>query len=148
VLFLVVVQWVGASPVFAIGVHADKFPRIPEPMVFDLVRPLGSSSGDFEINTLFEQSMGSEGGKLDLAPELELAVLDGFGIEYERIVKDDDTNAHKVALQGLFGTPVDGHLIHGWQYFAKVDTHKKTFKSTALYLLGHRFNKEWSTRCT
>ncbi|MBQ28071.1 MAG: hypothetical protein CMH81_08060 [Nitrospiraceae bacterium] len=144
VLFLVVMQWIGGSPAFAVGVHEDKFPRIPEPMVFDLVRPLGSVGGDFEINSLFQQSMGSEGGKLDIAPEFELAVLDGFGIEYERILKDDATNAHKVAFQGLFGTPVDGHLVHGWQYFGKLDTHKKTFKSTALYLVGHRLNREWS----
>lgn len=32
--------------------HAGDYPDVPEPMVFDMVRPLGARAGELEVNTL------------------------------------------------------------------------------------------------
>ena len=54
-------------------------PRIPEPMVFDLVRPLGAARGELEVNSLFRLPVARE-GRLLWAPEVEYTFADGYGI--------------------------------------------------------------------
>src|SRR5687768_4202682 len=54
---------------------------IPEPLVFDLVRPLGSARGELEANTLMTRS--SKTGQFAWAPEIEYAFANGYAVELE-----------------------------------------------------------------
>jgi hypothetical protein len=81
----------------------DDLPHIPEPMVFDLVRPLGARRVEFEFNTLLlaplnrrvglaneiPDSIGltqerGERHRAEWAPEFEYAIRDGLAIEFAR----------------------------------------------------------------
>ena len=63
-------------------------PQIPEPVVFDLVRPLGAERGEFEVNSLFRVPVEGAGtrlvrlccpacvSRLERAPERYFALID------------------------------------------------------------------------
>ena len=78
----------------------DGAPGIPEPMVFDLVRPLGGKKGELEANVLGLIPLRRRAGAIDqvpdplglvpqsrrsaaieLSPEIEYAVRDGVALE-------------------------------------------------------------------
>ena len=46
-------------------------PVIPEPMLFDLMRPLGAERGELEVNTLVRPSVGRNATGVAWAPEVE-----------------------------------------------------------------------------
>lgn len=142
--------------------HPDG-PRIPEPLVFDLVRPLGARQGEFEINTLaifplsnYRARKGAETDPfgitplsrdragIEWAPEVELAVFDGFALEFELPFEDSHLEAYKFAGQYTFGTAFDEQVIHGAQLIVQPTTSFKEWDLTALYLLGVRFDETWS----
>ena len=52
----------------------------PEPMVFDLVDPLGATPGKTEINTLLGYSPRT--GDMAWSPEIEFAFAKGHSIEF------------------------------------------------------------------
>lgn len=58
-----------------VGDIEDTIPHIPEPMVFDLMRPLHARAGEVEVNTI---GILPPGGRLKWAPELEATLLDGL----------------------------------------------------------------------
>ena len=63
--------------------------RIPEPMVFDLVRGLGARRGELEVNTLVLLPMNDwDDRHVDWAPEIEYALLDGVALEFELPFED------------------------------------------------------------
>jgi len=134
---------------------------IPEPMLFDLVRPLGARRGELEINTLAvfpwrainrdpdRDPFGSgqttpDRGEIEWAPEIEYAFADGWAIEFELPYEGSKLEAYKVALQGTFGTALDGRYIHGFQTIVEPTTEWKDWNSTLLYLGGLRFDEQWS----
>ena len=135
--------------------------RIPEPMVFDLVRPLGARRGELEINTLGifpwravnrdldSDPFGSGQTTIDRrgiewAPEIEYAFADGWAIEYELPMEGSKLEAYKLALQGTFGTAFHHSYIHGFQLIVEPTTRWKQWNSTLLYLGGIRFDDRWS----
>lgn len=139
-------------------------PLIPEPMVFDLVRPLNALAGEFEANVLaiFPMKRGSAGaaglpdpigavplsGKSDgieWAPEFEWCPRDGVTWEAEFPFIDDRFEAAKVAHQRMLGTGFDDHFIHGWQAIGLNDFSSGTTTLAALWVAGWRFNGTWST---
>ncbi len=87
-------------------------PRLPEPMVFDLVLPLGASKNEFEVNTLFQYDFAND--SVELNPEFEYAYADGYGIELELPMKNTAIDAYKLALQGTFNFLNNRKFIHGW----------------------------------
>jgi hypothetical protein len=119
-------------------------PHIPEPLLFDLVRPLGARKGELEINTLAQQN--NNGGPLEWAPEIEYAFADGLAFELELPTENSRLTDYKIAFQGTlshhFNNP---NLIQGWQIIVKKNRDSKKYASDALYINGYRFNEKWST---
>lgn len=141
----------------------EKGPRIPEPMVFDLVRPLGAKRGEGEVNILGIVPLGRRSRTVDdaadplglvrrspdtqgleWAPEIEYMVRDGLAVEFELPMENASVEAYKVAGQGTFGTLWDHRYIHGAQVIAQYDRDPGLWTTTWLYLAGFRFDDTWS----
>jgi hypothetical protein len=138
-------------------------PVIPEPMVFDLVRPLNALQGQFEANVLaiFPMKRGPAGaaglpdaigavplpGKtqgIEWAPEFEWCPRDGVTWEAEFPFIEDRFEAAKVAHQRMLGTGFDDHFIHGWQAIGLSDFDSGTTTLAGLWVAGWRWNRTWS----
>jgi hypothetical protein len=134
----------------ALGLTEDAFgeenirlrPRIKrhEPMVFDLVRPLGAAKGELEINTLLDYSPRT--GLLEWSPEIEYAYAKGYTIELELPVENTTLNQYKVTLQGTFGRLYSGKMIHGWQAIGRRIIDEKVYGADILYLNHYKFSEE------
>lgn len=134
-----------ASPAFTEGDGAQGsigMPRVPEPMVFDLVRPLGARRGELEVNVLAQQPLRS--GRMEWAPEVEYAVADGLAVELELPMEGGRLAEYKAAIQGTLGTSGDGTRVHGWQVIGRHDRHSRRYGADALYLIGAEFRDGWS----
>jgi hypothetical protein len=120
-------------------------PRIPEPMVFDLVRPLGAEKGEFELNTLVQ--LPGEAGSYRVpawAPEIEYAFAEGHAIEFELPMEGTVRETYKIALQNTFGTFWRQRVIHGFQGIGTFGGREETHSVSLLYLAGVRLNPDWS----
>jgi hypothetical protein len=143
------------------GSAAEVDLAIPEPMLFDLVRPLGARRGELEVNVLSQfpwsatnrdkssDPFGSGQTTADLAgiewaPEIEYAFADGWAIEFELPFEKSTLEAYKVGLQGTFGTAFGGQYIHGFQLLVEPTTAWEDWNSSLLYLGGIRFDPRWS----
>lgn len=126
------------------GTLASGAPRIPEPMVYDLVRPLGAVKGELEINSLFIRPFG-RGHALEWAPEIEYTFARGYGIELEIPLEGVRRESWKAAIQGTFGLTNRGKTIHGWQALSERWSHERRGKVDLLYLTGTRWHNRWST---
>lgn len=127
------------------AVQAQDGPAIPEPMVFDMIRPLTAKRGEVEVNTLVQRDLSGPRGEVEWAPEIEIAVLDGFAVELELPLIDTRVVQYKMGLQGKLGTFRGGRSIHGVQYLGLYDRADGRWHSTLLWLLGNRFGERWST---
>lgn len=94
-------------------------PAIPEPMLFDMIRPLGAVRGELEADALATQSL--DGAAMAWAPEVELAVADGVALELEMPMTGVRVDAAKIGVQATFGPALAGHLVHGVQYLGTID---------------------------
>lgn len=126
------------------GADATLAQRIPEPMVYDLVRPLDASKGELEVNSLFVLPLRRGERTLEWAPEIEYAFANGHAIELEFPLEGGSLKDIKVALQGRFGISSDEKFIHGWQFIAKVNREDQTPILDILHLAGYRFDRKWS----
>ncbi len=119
-------------------------PKIPEPMVFDLVRPLGAARGELEANSLFRAYPRRPGRTLRWAPEVEYTFANGWGVEFEIPMENRHVESTKAALQGTLPGSIRHRSIHGvqaiWEDLRDVDGGQ----TDILYLFGYRFNKRWS----
>lgn len=117
--------------------HASK--PMPEPMVFDLVRPLGAERGELEMNVLGQRT-AVRGAPVDWAPEIEWAFADGLAFELELPMQNARVEAYKVALQGTFGGAEHAYdrFVHGWQVIGERLRADQLWSSDALYLAGFR----------
>ena len=79
---------------------------IPEPLVFDLVRPLGSPQGELEVNFFASRINGQ--GQLSWSPEIEYVIADGYAVELELPHTNGSLDEYKMALQGTAGTLLGG----------------------------------------
>lgn len=116
---------------------------IPEPLVFDLVRPLNSPKGELEVNALINRS--SQTGEFSWAPEIEYAFSDGYAVELELPFEYSKLEEYKVGLQGTFGELLEGRMIHGWQALGRYGRYEKRYSADILYLNGVRLSNKWST---
>lgn len=142
--------WVApaAAQTLGTGKTADDLPLIPEPMVFDMVRPLGAKRGELEANTLALFPIRSDGQPVDWAPEIEYAFADGWAVEFELPFDNTTLESYKFALQGTFGGLANNRAVHGFQYLAEIDAQTGRLDHTLLYVVGVRFWENWSTLTT
>ncbi|MFK4870464.1 hypothetical protein [Novosphingobium sp. ZW T3_23] len=131
-------------PLSVAPAQAGNYPDVPEPMVFDMVRPLGAKAGELEVNTLAQTRLSGPDRTVEWAPEIELAVADGFAVELELPFEGKRVTDYKVGLQGTFGTLAEGRGVHGVQYLGLYNRENARWESSALYLLGFRFDERWS----
>ncbi len=124
------------------GSTGSEFPHIPEPMVFDLVRPLGVTQGELEINTLAQYE--TQGNSVEWAPEIEYAIRDGLAIELELPFYNATLEDYKFAIQDTLPDH-SHHFTHGWQMIGRYSRHESSYSADMLYIAGYRFNARWST---
>lgn len=117
-------------------------PSIPEPMIFDMIRPLGAVRGELEANVLAVKSL--DGSAMAWAPEVEMAVADGLALELELPMTGTRVDSLKLGAQGTFGTGLDGNFVHGVQYLGTLDRGGR-WGSSLLYLAGLRHDRHWSS---
>lgn len=120
-------------------------PLIPEPMAFDMVRPLAAPRGELEVNTLALFPIRAEGEKVDWAPEIEYAFANGFAIEFELPFQDSVLEGYKVGFQGTFGTFANKRAVHGFQYLGVIDRVTGRLDNSLLYIAGVRYSESWSS---
>ncbi|MET4896516.1 hypothetical protein RN629_04985 [Sphingomonadaceae bacterium jetA1] len=124
--------------------QAQRGPHIPEPMIFDMIRPLTAGRGEVEVNTLVQHDLSGPRGEVEWAPEIEMAVADGVAVELELPLIDRRVVQYKMGLQGRLGHLRGGRGIHGVQYLGLYDRADGRWHSTLLWLLGNRFGERWS----
>lgn len=118
--------------------------KIPEPMVFDLVRPLGAPKGELEINSLFRVSEFGGRPVLQWAPEIEYTFADGWGVEFELPVENSYVESYKVALQGKLARFGTRSTIQGWQTIYEWERGPRSPQIDLLHLFGWQINADWS----
>jgi hypothetical protein len=137
--------------------HVD----VPEPLLFDLVRPLGAKKGEVEFNTLavfpwratntnlqddpFGPGPTTPDRKgIEWAPEVEIALADNFAIEFEFPFESTTLEEYKLGLQWTIGTAFNHRYIHGFQALIEPTVEWEKWSTTLLYLGGIRFDETWS----
>jgi hypothetical protein len=121
----------------------DTVPNIPEPMFFDLVRPLGARKGELEVNSLFVQPLAGQERDFQWAPEAEYAVTDGVAIEPQVIFENGRLLGGQFTVQKTLGTLFRDKAIHG--VLARAEYLRPVRVSGEwLYLWGARINQKWS----
>ncbi len=111
---------------------------LPEPMFFDLVRPLGARRGELEANVLVHASPArGKVGAVAWAPEVEWALLDGLAVELELPLVGTELHAVKAAVQWTAPSP-SSRLQHGVQLIGERLLHEHGTEGTALYIAGGR----------
>jgi hypothetical protein len=119
--------------------------EVPEPLLFDLVRRLGAQKGEFEANVLFRVEDSTELGALRLAPEIEVALADGFAVELELPMQGHRVEAVKAAVQWTLGSMGLARPIrHGLQLIAERRLDREELEVTPLYIFGHRLAPAYS----
>lgn len=144
------------------GRHGN-IPHVPEPMVFDLVRPLGARQGELEINTLAlvplnrrltgspragdelgQTPLSEDRGLIEWAPEIEFALWDGVALEFEFPFEGSQLEELKTAAQWTVGTAFNHRAIHGFQGIVERAMHSTTTTWTGVWIGAMRFNPRWS----
>lgn len=139
---------IAAALTIAAPVHAGtggSAPLIPEPMVFDMIRPLGATRGELEVNTLARFPFNPRGEEIEVAPEIEYAFANGWAAEFELPFEGDQLTGYKFALQGTIGTFANKRGVHGLQAIAVVDPVSGQLDTSLLYLAGVRYSDKWSS---
>ncbi len=123
--------------------HSSGELRIPEPLIFDLVRPLGAKKGELEINTLAQKARGDS--VLEWAPEIEYAIADNLALELELPIENSTLTDYKIGIQGTMAQSRFKKMIHGWQVLALKNREQNTYSADALYINGYRISDKVST---
>lgn len=145
-------------------------PHAPEPMVFDLVRPLGVREGEVEVNVLgivpfrrerhgaeglFPSGEGTEedspahkrrGPRMEWAPEIEFAPIDNLAFEFEVPFADATLAEYKAGAQWSFAPSDDGRFIDGVQALCNVDADGASVTPTLLYLTAWRLGVPYTVQ--
>lgn len=125
--------------------HAERYPDIPEPMIFDMMRPLGASRGELEVNALAQTGSPFRAREAEWAPEIEYAYANGHAIEFELPFDGGRLAAYKLGLQSAFGASADGRFAHGVQYLGIYHRERARYTNSLLYMAGYRLSDRWST---
>ena len=120
------------------GLFPGQFPHIPEPLLFDLVRGLGSRAGEVEVNTLLVTRFRAGRVAVDWAPEVEWAFADGLALELELPMHERQLEAIKLAGQVTLPSSL-ANLTHGLQFIGEYLLTPREIELVGLYLAGVRF---------
>jgi len=123
--------------------HSDRVLKIPEPMVYDLVRPLGVRQGDMEINALGDYNPYT--GDINWAPELEYGLADDLALEVELPFENASHERYKVAIQHTLAVDVAQGMADGWQAFVDINKHTKAMSADATYIHAQKWADQWSS---
>ncbi len=123
---------------------AAQNPNVPEPMLFDLVRGLGATRGELEVNALVRNDFRNDRDRFYWNPEIEWIWRDGVAFELELAMDRDRVESVKLMSQLTFGTPVPGRYIHGAQIIAERSGLDAGYDLALLYVGGLRFAPTWS----
>jgi hypothetical protein len=120
--------------------------EIPEPLVFDLVRPLGAKKGELEINALVrsEKQYGFE--ELHVSPEIEYVFAKNLAFELEAPMIGSKPDSIKTTLQWTIGfSGKKKQMVNGIQLMTERYV-MNTFHNevTPLFIHGHRLSLDWS----
>jgi hypothetical protein len=118
---------------------------IPEPLIFDLVRPLGARTGEIEVNTL---ATWRKDGRIQWAPEVEMVVGRGIALEFELPGEGRQLTHYKLAAQGKLRRPGlfrNDRYIHGWQAITEIPRHGHEAETAGLYISGVRWSRAVSS---
>jgi hypothetical protein len=116
---------------------------VPEPMIFDLVRPLGARKGEFEVNSLFHSDF-RRGHPLEWAPEIEYAFRNGTAVEFELPIEGSYVADYKIALQQRLPIKKTRPVSHGLQGIGMIGRGGHGWSASGLYLVAMRFHPQWS----
>lgn len=119
-------------------------PDVPEPMVFDLVRPLGAKKGEWEVNSLFSVPLTGRQKKFFWAPETEYVLGRGYAVEPQILFQNGQFQGFQLTGQKTFGTLFKNNAIHGALLRGEYIRSEQQLSSDAAYLFGARMNKRWS----
>lgn len=122
------------------GLFPSGYPHIPEPMVFDLVRGLGASAGEVEVNSLAYYALRRGDLQLRWAPEVEWAIADGVAVELELPMRDRELDALKGAFQVTLPSPI-ADFTHGLQTIAEHRFDGRQTELSLLYIAGLRIQR-------
>lgn len=119
--------------------------KIPEPLMFDLVRGLGAKKGELEINTLADFPITNTSDRdVEWAPEIEYALFNNFAVELEFPFSNGELEAFKTAIQWTIGSSKNNKFIHGIQILGEQYLHIDILEINFLYVPAYRFNEVWS----
>jgi len=153
--FLLVASLVACSSLYASDInfeprfaepdaaHSTRLSGIPEPMVYDLVRPLGVRQGEMEINALGDYNPYT--GDINWAPELEYGLADDLAIEIELPFENASHERYKVAIQQTLNIDEAQGIANGWQAFVDVNKHTKAVSADATYIHAMKWADQWSS---
>ena len=139
----VILTIAGAVP--AVARDGADYPHIPEPMVFDMVRPMGARKGELETNILAVSPLSGQERALEWAPEVEYAVANGFALELELPFEGTRLAELKMGAQATIGTFDRGRIVHGLQYLGIYERESGRTSQALLYMLGRRHSERLST---
>jgi hypothetical protein len=123
--------------------HSDRVLRIPEPMVYDLVRPLGVKQGDLEVNALAD--FNATTNELSWAPELEYGLADDLALEVELPFENARHERYKLAIQKTLGIYHHLGMANGWQAFIDMNKHTREVSGDVSYIHAVRWADNWSS---
>ena len=119
---------------------------IPEPMIFDLVRPLASKKGQWEVNMLITQEQNPKLSHSHESPEIEYVLWDDIAAELELPMVGGEPEAIKGVLQWTIGhSGSHQQKVHGFQLIHQRYSQEHPYhETTPLYIYGHRLSKDVS----
>ena len=112
--------------------------------MFDLVRSLGASRGELEVNALTVNDFRAGLDKFYWNPEVEWVVRDGIALELELAMDRGRVESTKLMTQLTFGTPLPGRYIHGAQIIGERSGIDEGYDLAVVYVGAHRFSERWS----
>jgi hypothetical protein len=118
--------------------------HIPEPMMFDLIRPLGASRGELEVNSLFRMGSATRPRTLLWAPEIEFAFVNGHAVEIELPMEGSRVDSWKGAVQGTFRGGGSRRVAQGWQVLREAERDARLTRLDVMHLAGSRWHPRWS----
>lgn len=124
------------------GDKGSYFQGIPEPMVFDLVRPLGARRGEWEINTLGRLMRPGKSLEAQWAPEIEVAIWDNVALELEFPFQNQTLLDLKSAVQVTLPSR-KRYYAHGIQVIGEHHLDNRSYSLTPLYISGLNLSPKW-----
>ena len=124
--------------------HTVTTPCVSRSRFFDLVRPLGTTRDETEVNALVD--LDGKSGEINWAPELEYAFDDGFALEVELPFENAALSKYKIGLQP---PPLENDLaramVNGWQFLVYKDHASKAMSGDVTYIHALRWSEPWSS---